>query len=556
MKIVLISDFTADMLAVLLKRNGLEASIAPFDQVTPVLLNPEAAEWNGANMAVVWTLPERQINLFQRLLDGHPVSNVHLMEEVDQFADKVAQAANRVSALFVPLWVHPTFDRGLGLLDLRDAAGISGSLMRMNLRLIDRLQHSRNVYPIHTQKWIEEVGKQAFNPKLWYMGKIPFSPPVFHAAAQDLFSAIQTVSGAGRKLIVLDLDDTLWGGIVGDAGVDGLVLGPPDPVGEALADFQSALKALTRRGVILALASKNEETIALEVFRSHPEMVLQLDDISAWRINWNDKAANIVELANELNLGLQSVVFIDDSPAERDRVRDALPEVLVPEWPKDKTLYSSALKQLRCFDQSDVSEEDRSRVQMYAAERARKNILSNVSSTEEWLKTLDIQVRCEQICLANMQRTVQLLNKTNQMNLRTRRLSEAELDLWVGSGDREMFTFRVTDKFGDQGLTGILGLEFFEDRAEITDFVLSCRVMGRKVEETMLYVAAERACAHKKERVIAPYRPTPKNKPCYTFFEKVWKAQKGGEDIVFILDLTSEVILPDSICFSYSTTAG
>ena len=169
-------------------------------------------------------------------------------------------------------------------------------------------------------------------------------------AAADIRAAFVGLRGAAKKLLVLDLDDTLWGGIVGDAGWENLRLGGHDPQGESFADFQRAIKNLKRRGVVLALVSKNEESVALEAIRNHPEMVLKEDDFVGWRINWTDKARNIAELATELNLGLQSVVFIDDNPVERARVREALPEVFVPEWPEDKLLYASAFGQLRCFD--------------------------------------------------------------------------------------------------------------------------------------------------------------------------------------------------------------
>jgi FkbH-like protein len=252
-------------------------------------------------------------------------------------------------------------------------------------------------------------------------------------------------------------------------------------------------------------------------------MVLKMEDISAYRINWRDKASNIVEIVKELNVGLQSVVFIDDNPVERARVREALPEVFVPEWPEDKMQYVPTLLSLRCFDVPSISQEDLERTKMYAQERARGELKAQFTSLDEWLGGLDIRVRFEALGPSNLPRTTQLLNKTNQMNIRTRRLSEAELLAWAREPNHELWAVHVSDKFGDAGLTGILGLEFGSGVASVVDYVLSCRVMGRKVEETLVWAAVERAKQRGVKRVIAPFFPTAKNKPALTF----WQGSSG-----------------------------
>ena len=224
---------------------------------------------------------------------------------------------------------------------------------------------------LDAQRWIAHSRESKQGQRLWYLGKIPYSDDVFGTVGREVVAATATIQGAARRLIVLDLDDTLWGGVVGDDGWESLRLGGHDSVGEAFVDFQRELRALSRRGILLALVSKNDEAVALEAIDRHSAMVLGRDDMVGWRINWSDKAANIVDLVASLNLGLQSVVFIDDSPYERARVRETLPEVLVPEWPTDPTDYVSTLTALTCFDTLTVSEEDRARTSMYAAERRR-----------------------------------------------------------------------------------------------------------------------------------------------------------------------------------------
>jgi FkbH-like protein len=322
----------------------------------------------------------------------------------------------------------------------------------------------------------------------------------------------------GRKLVVLDLDDTLWGGIVGDVGWEDLQLGGHHPLGEAFAAFQRALKALTRRGIILGIVSKNTEAIALEAIDRHPEMILRRDDFAGWRINWEDKTKNLCELTAELKLGLDSVVFIDDNPAERARVREALPSVFVPDWPTDKLLYEKALVELTCFDTPALSEEDRARTRMYVSERQRNEMKNAIPSVEDFLTSLGLRVTIDCLRRENLARATQLLNKTNQMNLTTRRVTEAQLLAWAEEAGHHVFVFRVADRFDDYGLTGLASLAATGRRGEIVDFVLSCRVMGRGVEQTMLHrlVACGRALG--LEELTATPIPTDRNAPCARFF--------------------------------------
>jgi FkbH-like protein len=247
-------------------------------------------------------------------------------------------------------------------------------------------------------------------------------------------------------------------------------------------------------------------------------MVLRESDFVGWRINWKDKAANIAELAAELNLGLQSVVFIDDNPVERARVRETLPEVLVPEWPEDKLLYPWAFQQLRCFDAPAVSKEDLERTKLYAEERQRETSKTQVGSVEDWLKSLQMKVTAEPLGAANLGRAAQLFNKTNQMNLSTRRLTEAELQAWAKGPGRRLWAVSVSDRFGDAGLTGIVSTEVKGDTCAVADFLLSCRVMGRKVEEAMVHLAVEHAREAGAKAVRAVLLPTAKNKPCADFW--------------------------------------
>jgi len=215
----------------------------------------------------------------------------------------------------------------------------------------------------------------------------------------------------------------------------------------------------------------------------------------------------------------QSVAYNHSDPVERSRVRKPLPEISVPEWPDDKTLYENMLYGLRCFDAPSVSREDIQRTKMYALERQKSDLKKSIGSMDEWLKSLDMQIEIEEFNRINIQRIVQLLNKTNQMNLTTRRMDEKELLSWVSEENRKLWTFRIRDRFNDSGLVGILSVETSGMIGRIVDFVLSCRVMGRKVEETMLYIAIDHARSLGMEKIRAEYVPTGKNIPCFEFWK-------------------------------------
>jgi FkbH-like protein len=548
---VLVSDFNLQNFAGYLANDpaypALKPVSAPFGQPTETLLNRELPCWqNAADVAVVWTRPQSVVPAFNRLLAYEQVSLQKVLQQVDDFCSLLLNLSGRVKYTLVPSWVLPSYLNLFGVLDMQTEIGLTNTIMRMNLRLAENLAKTANIHVLNTQRWTAAAGSQAFSPKLWYLGKIPFSNEVFKTAARDVKSALSGMLGHARKLIIVDLDDTLWGGIVGDAGWENLMLGGHHHIGEAYADFQHALKSMQNRGILLAIVSKNEEQTALEAIREHPEMVLRLEDFAGWRVNWQDKVQNIIELLTELNLGPQATVFIDDSPVERARVKERLPEVLVPDWPEDPLLYPAALLSLRCFDLPSLSREDMARTAMYLTENKRRELKKAVGSLEEWLARLSIRVQVEDLRPANLQRAAQLLNKTNQMNLSTRRMSEAELMTWTEQEHHRLWTLRVCDKFGDAGLTGIVSLEIQDDSAHIVDFILSCRVLGRKIEETMLAVAIDHARVLGAENVNVRYIPTAKNKPCLDFFKRlVPPFRQQGEN--FILDATQPFPVPGHV---------
>lgn len=487
------------------------------------LLVPYLRETNHSNVdfSVVWSQPGGVIPSFQDLLAGNMPNSARLVEEVDEYCDAIRQYSRHARFLFVPLWTLPNYLTG----DIHSISSENGGmrwLYELNHRMIKSLSTEPNIYLLPADEWVKSAGINAFSPNLWYRTKIPFSQNVFLSAVAHVKSSLRQLTNQPRKLIVVDLDDTLWGGIVGDDCWQNLRIGGHDPEGEAFQDFQYHLRALKRRGILLAIASKNNESIALEAIDKHPEMLLRRSDFVGWKINWNDKASNIRDLVRELNLGLQSVVFIDDNPMERARVRDELPEVLVPDWPQNKMNYTAALMALNCFNDKAVTEEDRRRTEMYRLERERTNAREGSNSIDDWLTSIDVIVEFAPLDRVNLSRATQLLNKTNQMNLTTRRMTEPQFWAWSDKPENEVWVVRVSDKFGDSGLTGILSISNLNNgkKSEIVDFVLSCRVFGRRAEDAMLYFITTRLKTRQSHLLSAKYIETPKNAPTLDFFKR------------------------------------
>ena len=530
---LIISDFTVGSLAGLLENSEMRPEchvvVAPFGQVPQVILQAGHDCWSAQpQVAVVWTRPERVSPSFAKALAGEVALEQQVLNEVEAFCDLVSKLEERVSYAFIPSWVNTLPSRGLGVMDLKPGAGATYLLTLMNAHLVRRFAASRSFHVLDVGRWIQGAGKWAHSPRGWYLAKNPFGNEVFRLAAKEIKAALRALGGKSKKLVVVDLDGTLWGGILGDVGWENLVIGGHDAIGEAFVDFQRELKALRQRGILLALSSKNDEAAVLEAMDKHPEMILRKEDFVAWRINWSDKATNIAELVAELNIGLDAVVFLDDNPAERLRIAEALPQILVPELPDDKMQLATFLRDLDCFDPGFISDTDRARTQLYHLDQKREVLRSTMQSLDEWLKRLETRLTIESLNDQNGDRALQLLNKTNQMNLSTRRLTDSELRTWANTPQNQFWTVRLTDHFGDSGLIGLVSLTYSADRGRITDFVLSCRVMGRKVEEAMLYHVIMHAKKLGLASLEAEYLATTKNGPCLKFLQDSNGARQGN----------------------------
>ncbi|HVU88703.1 MAG TPA: HAD-IIIC family phosphatase [Pirellulales bacterium] len=381
--------------------------------------------------------------------------------------------------------------------------------------------------------------------RLWYLARMRLNVVGLASVAESVALHVAAIRKPPRKVVVFDLDDTIWGGVVGEVGLAGLALGE-DGIGRAFQDVQRELLKLSDTGILLAACSKNNPEDAWSAFDQHPGMVLQRKHLVASRVNWQDKATNLRELAKELNLGIDSFVFLDDNPVERELIRQMLPEVLVPELPEDPALRPDFVRSAPWFHRLRVTSEDRQRGESYRVQKLGTDLRASSATFEGFLASLAQEVTIEPVNQASVGRAVQLCQRTNQFNLTTPRYTLADLEQFLRNPAVELHTLSVRDRFGDHGITGLAIVRYTEAGAEIDTLLLSCRVLGRRVEDTLLSFLASRARDRGASQFVGKYIATPKNGQVSTFFTDRGFATTG--DGKFALDLAAtQLPLPSEI---------
>ncbi len=380
--------------------------------------------------------------------------------------------------------------------------------------------------------------KTWFDDSSYYLNKSGFSLVYIGYVADLIARQFEAFLGKTRKCLVLDLDNTLWGGIVGDLGYDGVNIDPNDAEGEAYQNFQKYILDLKNRGIILAVCSKNDEHNAKEPFEKNAHMVLKLDDISSFVANWNDKATNIKHIAKELNIGTDSFVFFDDNPTERMLVKEFLPEVRVIEVPNDPALYIRALDRSFPFEWIQITPEDMSRVKSYSDNIERNNLMDSCVNYEEYLKKLEMHISINNVDENSIARFTQLTNKTNQFNLRTQRYSEAEISRMMSDSKYELLTISLEDKFSNYGIIACVVLYYEGDVCRIINWVMSCRVLKKRVENYTIEKIVERAKAHGSNCVEGEYIKSKKNEMVNTLYEDLGFSiiNENDEQAEYVLD--------------------
>lgn len=379
-------------------------------------------------------------------------------------------------------------------------------------------------------------------PRHWHASKLSFAPEMAPIYGDVVARTVAALRGRARKCLVLDLDNTLWGGVIGDDGVNGIQLGQGSAAGEAFLAIQQTAFELRRRGVVLAVCSKNEEAAALLPFREHPEMLLKEEHIAVFQANWTDKAANLRAIAETLNIGIDALVFLDDNPAEREQVRRELPLVAVPELPEEPAFYPRMLMAAGYFEAVAFTQDDRERAGMYQANAARAAAVHASGDLDSYLASLEMVCTIRAVDATSRPRVAQLINKSNQFNLTTRRYTEAQVEAAEGDPKRHISQVRLVDKFGDNGIICVLIADRQDEAWEIDTWLMSCRVLGRRVQEACLDHLARAAKAAGAARLVGRYVPSPKNAMVRDHYAKLGFTMLGedtGGETLWTLDLAA-----------------
>jgi FkbH-like protein len=406
----------------------------------------------------------------------------------------------------------------LGLLDAQCAESQGSAITRINANLREISGRYEGVYILDYDALVARHGRDKWTDnRKWLTMRLPIAAPYLVAIAEEWLRFIYPLTGKAAKAVAVDLDNTLWGGVLGEDGVQGIQLGGEYP-GAGFLELQRALLDLSRRGILLAIVSKNDPDDAWNAIGSHPQMLLRREHFAAHRIGWNNKADSIREIAKELNIGLDAMAFLDDNPVERQLVRMELPDVIVIDLPTDPLSYAQTVRATPEFERLQISEEDRLRTQYYRDQRQREELSATCATTEDFLRSLRQKVEILPASQATIPRIAQLTQKTNQFNLTTKRYSETDISGFASRGDMHVYSLRVTDVFNDNGITGVAILHHVDDGCEIDTFLLSCRVIGRTVETALLSFLCAQARQQGATRMFGWFLPTRKNAPAATFY--------------------------------------
>ena len=481
----------------------------PFGVFRQETLDPNSSLYALAPDAVFIAACWRDLAHWPELTDGPVGIEKRIADECNEWTTLWATIHSRRSCQII----HNNFDqpawRQMANHEMRHPASMGNFITKTNLALQASAPPFVTIHDLDNLAAM--LGRRAWgDERMFHVAKLPCPPPFLVEYAHSVASLILAQAGLSKKCLAVDLDNTLWGGVIGDDGLGGIILGQGNALGEAFVAFQRYLRKLKERGVIIAVCSQNAEAIAREPFLNHPEMALRLDDISCFVANWQDKPANLRQIAAQLNIGLNSIVFIDDNPAERAIVRKLLPEVAVPEA-NGPLEFIDTIERNRYFQIVSFAAEDLKRSGYYRENVERSSAAAPAQSIEEFLQSLDMSAIVEPIGAMNLERSAQLINKSNQFNLTTVRRSTAQVESISRDPQWITLTARLADRFGDNGLISVVLGEIEQDALRIDTWVMSCRVLKRDVEKLVLNELAAAAGSHGLRALRGRYAPTPRN---------------------------------------------
>ncbi len=535
-RLALLSNSTVDMVVPALiataARHGiaLEVIQPPYDQVRQEALTPDSTVNRSNPDAVLLAIDYRALPL--RLSLGDAEASSATIQGVIGYLQALRDGI-KVNSDTVCIFQNfaPPVEALFGSLDRALPGTLRSLIDGINRELSEHILGSGDVL-LDVAGLAETVGLADWhNTQLWNLAKFSFSDELIPLYADHVARTIAALRGKSGKVLVLDLDNTVWGGVIGDDGLEGIKVAQGDAHGEAHLTVQRLALDLRLRGIVLAVCSKNTDEVAREPFKRHPEMLLRLEHIAVFQANWNDKATNIQAIAEELSLGLDSMVFLDDNPVERGLVRKVLPQVRVPELPEEPAFYARTLAAGGYFESVAFATEDLKRAGFYQDNAKRATLQKQVGGVDAYLASLDMTITFQPFDATGRARIVQLINKSNQYNLTTRRYTEPEVA--ATENDPAVFTLqvRLADIFGDNGMISAVICRPGEAGVwEIDTWLMSCRVLGRKVEHMVLRQIIEHARMAGILKLIGTYRPTDRNNLVVDHYSKLGFTKVNGED--------------------------
>jgi FkbH-like protein len=445
-------------------------------------------------------------------------------EAIEKIEECFSLLSSKTNSLIIVNTFIPPFYSPLGITNSTAIPDKYYEVSKLNQYIRDYIkQHNAQFFLVDFERILRMIGEErSMDYRFWYSSKAPFKKDFLNTYALEITKIVNALKGKAKKCLILDCDNTLWGGIIGEDGINGIKLDKNMYPHNIYYKFQQSVINLYERGVTIILCSKNNEEDVWDVMDNHPHCLLKREHIASWRIDWDDKHNNIKSIADELNLGLDSFVFIDDNPIECELVKTMLPDVTVIQVPQKLYTYPQILLKNGLFDTLFISDEDKKRTQMYRAEKQRKINENNYSNVDEYLCSLNIVAKMHEAVESEIARVAQLTQKTNQFNLTTRRYSEPQIQEYIKNQSSSVLSLTVSDKFGDMGLTGVLIAHNQNERIIIDSLLISCRILGRKteiafVDHCIRYLAKK----WRSDIFEAEYIPTQKNKQTEDFWIKV-----------------------------------
>ena len=542
-RLAVLSNFTLDLLPRILSvraaAEGVRTAgyVGPFAQHMQEILDPASGLHRFRPDLIFLALSLRRFrpDLMDVFATLSPDDRRALRKEiVDHLETWAAAALERVPATLL-IANFPAPARPLaGMADLKADYGEAEFFLDLNLQLLRRFKDEPRVRLVDADGLAARFGKDRLaDRKLLYLAKMDWSPAFLPVLADELVRQIRAVRGQARKCLVLDLDNTLWGGVVGEDGAAGVRIGPGHPEGEAFLDFHRRLQALQAQGVLLAVCSKNNPADVAEVFATRPEIPLRLADFAAAEICWDPKHEGLRKIARTLNIGTDSLVFLDDNPAEIELIRQMLPEVEAVQMPSDPADYPAVLDRLTLFERAAVLDEDRTKTEQYRQNRERDELKTAAGDLTSYLESLGTELEIWRARPDDLPRAHQLFAKTNQLNATAQRYTPADIERFVASPDHELWLARARDRFGDLGTIAVMLLAREEDALVVDSFLMSCRAMGRGIETALINHLKSRLRDTGARELRARYLPTAKNKPVETLFDDegfhLVETREGGE---------------------------